>query len=369
MNPSPLRHLARPLAVVALLATSIAVSLGVTVSPAAAQSPTLTVGPAVITAGQPTTVTVTGRNYFIPPHTTPTLFGGVYVLFGWVQPGGQWGPSARNGVNTNGQFGYTYTYAGESGGGETRDDGTGRSRFIAFTPGGIDAEATPYHMDAAGNWSVTLTIPSSVYTWTDPATGRAATVDCSTVQCGIYTFGAHGRASSSNEQFAPIIVVPPARGGGTTPVPTAPPAPAVTAAPAPTPAAGGSSPAPSVGGTQQRSPGATPTTLAAGATGSATDAGTVPPAPGDTTTVPADASTVPPAESTTSTSSPTGRSRGAGTDRSERGDDVATSDRITIDGDDADSGPPVWLVGAGIVGVPLVAAAGLVVANRRRTPV
>src|SRR4051794_24577837 len=42
------------------------------------------------------TVTVAGSNYLLPQHECgKDVFGGVYLFFGWVKPGGQWGPSWR----------------------------------------------------------------------------------------------------------------------------------------------------------------------------------------------------------------------------------------------------------------------------------
>lgn len=173
--------------------------------PAAAQGPTLNVAPTQLTGNGPWTVTVTGSRYLVPPHAPGTsVFGGVYLQFGWVRPTGGWGPSFRNAANTDGQFGVTYHYPGEQGDGATRDDGTGTAKFIAFTPGGIDASATDIHMDDSGSWSTTLNILSPLYTWVDPATGGSQTVDCRTVQCGVFTIGAHGKASRTNELFVPV---------------------------------------------------------------------------------------------------------------------------------------------------------------------
>ncbi|MEZ5321996.1 MAG: hypothetical protein R2698_07990 [Microthrixaceae bacterium] len=168
--------------------------LGLSPAVAGAATPSLVVTPTAVSATGPTTVTVRGSDYLVPPHAEGTnVAGGVYVLFGWVASNVAWGPSARNAVDSNGQFGVTYSYPGEGGSGETRDDGSGSNRFVSFTNGGVSGSSTAFHMDAKGNWSTTITIAGPVYQWTDPGTGRTATVDCRVVQCGIYTFGAHGR--------------------------------------------------------------------------------------------------------------------------------------------------------------------------------
>jgi hypothetical protein len=167
----------------------------------------LSVSSTSLPAGQTSTVTLMGTDYLVPPHAPDThLFGGVYVFFGWVA-GGPWGPSNRNSANNNGAFGYTYSYRGDGGDASTRDDGTGRVRLVAFTPGGVSGDATPFHMDDNGNWSATLTIEGSTYTFIDPATGAPKTVSCQQVQCGVFTIGAHGIASATNERFVPINFV------------------------------------------------------------------------------------------------------------------------------------------------------------------
>ena len=185
-------------------------------------APTLTPSRTTIGQNETATVTVTGSNYLVPPHVCgSSVFGGVYVAFGWVKPGGQWGPSWRTSTTAAGLFGQTYSYPGEGGGAETRDDGTGTVRLISFTAGGESGDATPFHMDGSGNWSADLIVRGSKFSFVDVVTGQAATVDCMVVQCGVLTWGAHGKSSRTNEQFSPInftnpqgqIVAPTAPGG------------------------------------------------------------------------------------------------------------------------------------------------------------
>ena len=168
-------------------------------------TPSLTVDQTTLDSAATTTVNITGTNYLVPPHVCGTeVFGGVYAFFGWVQPGGTWGPSHKSSTSTNGLFGYTYSYPGEGGGAETRDDGSGAVRLVSFTNGGESGAATDFHMDATGNWSTNIVVRGATYSFVNVVTGAQSSVNCLEVQCGVFTIGAHGKASSTNEQFTPI---------------------------------------------------------------------------------------------------------------------------------------------------------------------
>ncbi len=168
-------------------------------------SPALTVDRATLDSAATTTINVVGTNYLVPPHACGNqVFGGIYVFFGWVQPGGQWGPSHRSETTPQGLFGTSYSYPGEGGGAETRDDGTGTIRLVSFTAGGESGDSTPYHMDSNGNWATTLVVRGSTYSFTNIMTGAQASVDCLQVQCGVFTIGGHGKSSATNELFTPI---------------------------------------------------------------------------------------------------------------------------------------------------------------------
>lgn len=167
-------------------------------------SPALSVDPTSVPASGPTTVTVRGSGYLTGPYRCDaSKYGGVYVLFGWVQPGQAWGPSNRESTSPRGQYGSTYVYPGAGGGGETRDDGSGTVRLVAFTPGGTSGSETAFHMDPAGNWSTTITVAPS-FSWSNVVTGESRSIDCTKVQCGVFTIGAHGIASATNELFVPV---------------------------------------------------------------------------------------------------------------------------------------------------------------------
>ncbi|MFI5044807.1 MAG: hypothetical protein ACHQDC_08450, partial [Acidimicrobiales bacterium] len=213
-----------------MLGSVLAVS---TADPAAAQTqcgtdrgtpPVLSVDRPVLPATGASTVTVTGGNYLVPKtawnaatNRCNDVRGGVYVFFGWVNPAGNWGPSTRANAPGAGKFGSGYTYPGESGGAETREVAADVPiRFVSFSPGGESGSSTPFHMDGAGNWSTQLVVTGPTYAWSGEGLGSGS-VDCRAVQCGVFTIGAHGIPSATNEVFTPITFTVPAgatAGGG-----------------------------------------------------------------------------------------------------------------------------------------------------------
>ncbi|WP_422768806.1 LPXTG cell wall anchor domain-containing protein [Plantactinospora sp. WMMC1484] len=217
-------------------ASALAIVAALVVAPAAgasagqaARSPSLTVSPGTLPADRVSTVTVTGRSYLVPPHAPGVeVFGGVYVFFGWVADATRFGPSTRNSNNNNGTVGVTYAYPGKAGDAATRDDGTGATRLVSFTAGGASGDATGFHMDGDGNWKTTMRIFGAAFATTMPD-GTTRTFDCRKVRCGVFTIGAHGVASATNERFVPIrfqagaagSAPAPTAGGGNAPAPTA----------------------------------------------------------------------------------------------------------------------------------------------------
>ncbi len=317
---------------------------------AAPTAPALTATPNVLPANATSTVTVRGSRFMVPPHPAGAdVFGGVYVFFGWVAPGGQWGPGWRGRVPSNpyaGLFGATYAYPGEDAGAETRDDGSGTVRLVSFTAGGLSGSETAYHMDCDGNWQTTVTVRGATFQWRDHLTGASSTIDCRVVQCGILTIGAHGKASQTNEVFTPITFTsPPATSGGSpTPVPGGEqtPTPGGAGNPGPSqPASGGgsrpSNPSRGTPTTQQpSSSAATTTTIAAADTSTTTSV----------------------VDDSTTTTAPTTTAR----PRRERGDEAAAP-AVIDDGDGASSA----LVIGGVAGAAAAAAlAGGFVWRRRR---
>ena len=193
------------------LALSFVVLVGVFVSTPVGNAgqgsgnPVLVVEPVTISPTGVTEVTVRGYDYLVPPHAPGTsVFGGVYVMFGWVANPNAFGPSLRNSNNNNGTFGVSYLYPGTGGDANLRDDGSGLVRLVSFTPGGESGGATDYHMDPEGNWVTHIKVFGSSFSGYDPRTGQTFNVDCLQVQCGVMTIGAHGKISATNEKFTPI---------------------------------------------------------------------------------------------------------------------------------------------------------------------
>ena len=185
--------------VAARIVTALVVALTLTVAGATTAAParaagTVTVegpgGSASLDAEYATDVTVSGSGF----QSIPNGFGGVYVLFGWVDDaaGGSWRPSAGGVVGED----YRYVPDAESA------DNHGYQRFLAF-PGGETETSANGTLGADGSWSVTLVVPGAVFQSAD-ADGRISEVDCRTVTCGIITIGAHGVKNAHNETFTPV---------------------------------------------------------------------------------------------------------------------------------------------------------------------
>ncbi|TFH70409.1 hypothetical protein [Cellulomonas sp. HD19AZ1] len=211
----------------ALVALAAAALLGVTTGAPAwaaadrtlgASGATVTVeAPAGVAADTATTVEVRGTGFQV----VPGGFGGVYVLFGWVDDpaGGTWQPSA------GGTTGTTLRYAVD----DAARENAGYQRFVAFPGASTAVEANGGELAADGSWATTLTVPGARFTALD-ASGGTVELDCTTVTCGVITIGAHGIANAHNETFTPVVLTgatPDDAAVGTTPEPP----PAATDAP------------------------------------------------------------------------------------------------------------------------------------------
>ncbi|PPG03915.1 hypothetical protein C5E06_06030, partial [Pseudoclavibacter sp. RFBI5] len=150
-------------------------------------------------------------------------FGGIYVLFGWVDDpnGGSWKPSAGGVTGED----YRYVYDDET-------NPVGYQLFAAFPGGSTSYAANGGEVAADGTWSGTLRIPGAVFQTYD-RDQNATSVDCTTVQCGIITIGAHGVKNTNNESFTPLTfaggaaaVAPQAEASAQQPQAAAPAAPA-----------------------------------------------------------------------------------------------------------------------------------------------
>ncbi|MFN7148589.1 MAG: hypothetical protein ACK4V6_03830 [Microthrixaceae bacterium] len=347
------RRFVSSVAAAALLAAGVLVSASGTAAAAPTQTqcgntaanPSISVDRSTVGVDETAVVTVTGRSYLLPPHVCGTdVFGGIYLFFGWAQPGGQWGPSFKSSTSTQGLFGTTYSYPGQGGGAETRDDGTGTVRLISFTAGGESGTSTPFHMDGQGSWRADLTVRGSTYSFTDIRTGASQSVDCTVVQCGVFTIGAHGKASRTNERFVPINFT------------DASGAPIVPSSPNGAGAGGVSDPAVAPGGVGG----------AAGA-GSATGSGSIGSGSGagaSTTVAPTKVGSVGDAPTTTSSVE----------DSTEEGDEDIDAEVLDAEqtaavqdfGDDGGGGGSGLLIGGAALLVAVAVVGGVLVARRRR---
>jgi hypothetical protein len=118
-------------------------------------------------------------------------FGGVYVLFGWVDGDG-WQPSQ------GGSTGADYRYVPDD-----ESNPVGYASFVSFPGSSTEYAANGGILAEDGTFSATLQIPGATFTSLDRS-GAASEVDCRQVQCGIITIGAHGVPNANNETFTPI---------------------------------------------------------------------------------------------------------------------------------------------------------------------
>lgn len=179
----------------ALLALALAATpllLGLPASPAnAAGNITVTssLGNGLASADGATTVTVAGTGL----QSIPKAFGGIYVVFGYAPNTSSWAPSQ------GGKSGTDYFYVADS----QAKDNSGYQRFVAF-PGSSTADsANGGTISADGSFSLSMVIPGPTFS-AETAGGGSQTFDCREVQCGIFTFGAHGVINANNEAFAPL---------------------------------------------------------------------------------------------------------------------------------------------------------------------
>lgn len=194
---TPTRHLRRALRACAVGALAVAVPLTVpALALGAVAGPQVVVtgadgSAAVVAADAPTTVQVAGTGF----QSVAGGFGGIYVLFGWVDEaaGDGWRPSA------GGESGVQYRYAVDT----QSQENAGYQRFVAFPGSTTSAEANGGEVAEDGTWATDLTIPGATLTALG-ADGGMVEVDCRQVTCGVITFGAHGVANANNESFTPV---------------------------------------------------------------------------------------------------------------------------------------------------------------------
>ena len=135
-----------------------------------------------------TKLTVRGSGF----QTIKGGFGGVYLVFGWVKPGGSWRPS------NGGITGTDYRYIPDS----ESSANQGYMKFIAFPGSSTQGEAQAV-LSGSGDFQLALTVPGPVFQSVD-RDGVTTTVDCRKVTCGVITIGAHGVKNPRNETFTPV---------------------------------------------------------------------------------------------------------------------------------------------------------------------
>jgi hypothetical protein len=230
---SAIRHHSRAgrfaLSAAAAAATVAAIAIGAVPLPAqaaladgpAAVNVTLAADPSVSNTAftdAPAQLNIAGSGF----QSIQNGFGGIYLLFGWVDPSAAWQPSQ------GGTTGGTYQYAIDD---ETNP--AGYQQFIAFPGSSTEGSATGGEVNADGTFTATLTVAGPTFEAAD-RDGNVSTVDCRTEQCGIITIGAHGVANSNNETFTPITFVasasasPSGAGAGSAPGGASTPDPDVT---------------------------------------------------------------------------------------------------------------------------------------------
>ena len=181
--------------VLALALLAGLLTAGVATAPPASAAPRISVvndrGSASADVRYPTKLTITGRGF----QTVTGGFGGVYLMFGWVDDprGGSWKPS-RGGVT-----GTDYRYVPDA---ENAAANQGYLKFIAF-PGSSTASEANAVLSAAGRFSLSLTVPGPTFQSVD-RDGKVVSVDCRKVTCGVITIGAHGVKNPANESFTPV---------------------------------------------------------------------------------------------------------------------------------------------------------------------
>jgi hypothetical protein len=205
-----------------LLLAGLVAALGFTVlgaGSAAAAGPQVSISPGTADPDYATSLQLHGSGF----QSVKNGFGGIYVLFGWVDA--NWRPSQ------GGASGVDFRYVQDS---ETKNN-HGFQRFISFPGDPTAYAANGGEVAADGTWNTTLLVPGATF----PAQGRnggVEQIDCRKVQCGVITIGGHGVVSPSNESFTPVsFAVPKSNAVPVAPAPTAvtTTAPPVATAPSP----------------------------------------------------------------------------------------------------------------------------------------
>ncbi|MGO3833500.1 MAG: HtaA domain-containing protein [Microbacteriaceae bacterium] len=146
----------------------------------------LTVSPAYSLADTEQVVHLKGTGF---PTTAENggNFGGLYVLFGWIDPaaGDAWGPGHR------GVSGKTFTYSKDI-------EPAGAFQSMVSYPGNTTVPGFPM-MDSSGNFEMDLPLIASRF-----ESQHGIDIDCYRMQCGVMLIGAHGQKQAKGEIFVPV---------------------------------------------------------------------------------------------------------------------------------------------------------------------
>lgn len=150
---------------------------------------TSSLGNGAASADGATTITVSGTGL----QSIPKAFGGIYVVFGYAPNTGAWAPSQ------GGKSGTDFFYVADS----QAKDNSGYQRFVAFPGSTTSDSANGGILGEDGSFSLSMVIPGPTFS-AETAGGASQSFDCRNVQCGIFTFGAHGVVNANNETFTPV---------------------------------------------------------------------------------------------------------------------------------------------------------------------
>ena len=181
--PAVARRMLAAFVAVLLAAAALTVASAAPAHAAARLSVSSSLGGAVASTSGTTTFTVSGSGF----QALEGGFGGVYIGFGWVN-GSNWGPSK------GGSTGTSYDYVPDD---QSRNN-QGYQTFVAF-PGSETAGEAQGQMSKDGSFRVQMTVPGPEFTG---AGGKR--IDCLTMTCGFFTWGAHGVRNGANETFTPV---------------------------------------------------------------------------------------------------------------------------------------------------------------------
>ncbi|AWH91490.1 hypothetical protein [Dietzia lutea] len=182
-TPGAARRMRAAFVAVLLAAATLTVASAAPAHAAARLSVSSSLGGAVASTSGTTTFTVSGSGF----QAIDGGFGGVYVGFGWVS-GSSWGPS------NGGVTGRSYDYVPD----DQSKNNKGYQSFVAF-PGSSTAGEAQGTMSKDGSFRIQMSVPGPTFTG---AGGRR--IDCLTMTCGFFTWGAHGVRNGANETFTPV---------------------------------------------------------------------------------------------------------------------------------------------------------------------